>query len=481
MAEIDNSIPLNTLMSRQKPIYQGQPMTDLMNYGIQQDENAQKRKESADKKYREDMTRKVFGEALANGVDLDKAAQAVAKYDPDLAYRLLTQYRLDQTAKEKALSDRDSESVRIKLVSALNTINGRIAQMDSTDPQLADTRDLATSIQEEISSDTPSIQRAFTLIKLTEAQLAAIAKEKSDKLLAGGDGSDKKVISTDLPEGVTLDSSGQPIRNGKISNTLTDWYKSEMVDGYNKPVPYTGVTIDNATGAASPIKLAYDKALSDWEANNNTQKAKNKLSAEKAEIDKKGAEIAKRYSTKASGAVTALGSMATQLTSLIDKFNKGNYDLANFTDLKSTMADGRMTDSDVGLALGLSATEGVWQNALASLTGGKAGVAKLKDKGAAQDAINRTISAYNLALKNMANPPFTGKYAESAKKAWSDNSYSTDFSNLPASFTSVGGGSSTQKPSTIIPVDKVEGDVWNDNYFTYTIRGGNLMSKPRVN
>lgn len=124
MAELDNTIPLNTLMSRQKPIYQGQPMTELATYGIQQDEAQQKRTESADAKYREEMTRKVFGEALANGVDLEQAAKAVAKYDPELSYKLLTQYRMEKnsitTAENQAKKEADKATAESDILSTAN-------------------------------------------------------------------------------------------------------------------------------------------------------------------------------------------------------------------------------------------------------------------------------------------------------------------------------------------------------------------------
>jgi len=343
----------------------------------------------------------------------------LAKYKPEAAIKM----KSDEVQPDTY----DADKVRFKLVSALNSLNGRIGRMDASDPTLGSMQSIADGVRKEITSDAPSYQNAFMLLK------------KADSLSGGNDATvvekEEVVVPSGLPTGMSVDPNTQSaIRNQKVSNVTTDWYHMEDVDGEPKPVPFDGI---NITNAPDNVSKQYEKAMDVWEKENDSALSGRATAA----ANKMGEKIAKRYWGKQASVGKAMTDISTQLRSLMDKFKSGSYDLANFADLKSTMADGRMTDSDVGLALGLNVGEGIWQNALSYLSGGKAGVSKLKDKDAARDAINRTIEAYNIALKNIQNPPFTGQYANQAKDAWVRNSYQTDFSNIPRSFTKIGGGS----------------------------------------
>jgi hypothetical protein len=162
-----------------------------------------------------------------------------------------------------------------------------------------------------------------------------------------------------------------------------------------------------------------------------------------------------------------LGEIGVQITSLVDKFNRGDYNLANFSDLKSTMADGRMTDTDVGLALGMSTSEGFVQNMKSWLTGGKGGIETLNNKEAARVAINRTIDEYNRTLQAFKNPRFGGKYADAARQAWEEKSFETLTSTLRPPFAPIPSDSPGRK----------DGDTWEDGEYIYRIVNGKTQRK----
>lgn len=357
---------------------------------------------------------------------LTRAAEAMMPYDPTGAFNLLDKREALDVKRLQAEGKQSSDDVRIKLVSAWNTLNNRIAQAGSDDPGLDGMRNLSKRMQAEVASNTPSLQNAFSL--LGEAETVLVPPP------AGGQS--PPPITTQSGSSVNA-ATKQVLRGGKVSSVATDWYTRSPVDGYNKPILVEGVDIANAP---DNVKEEYRKELESWNKNNSSAKAAGAAAGAKT----KGAEIAKRYYNKSSDAAKALGGMATQLTSFIDKYNNKRYDLINFADLKNSMNDGRMTDSDVGLALGLDAAEGAWQNALSYVTGGKAGIAKLKDPATARTALNQIIDAYNLAYRNITNPPFSGPYKEQARKAWVDQSYSTDFSGLHAPFTKVSGNNADE-------------------------------------
>lgn len=364
---------------------------------------------------------------------LRSGAEAYMKYDPDTAYSWLQQAEDLKVKRDNKTKEKDPETIRFKLASNLNALNARISAAKADDPTLDGMRELARSIQKQISADVPSLQAAYILLNESDKVLDENTEVDDDSEVGG-----VQKLQGNLPEGVRA-VRGQPVINDKVSDTPTDWYYLVEEDGARKPYIYNGLDAQNMP---DNVEKKYNDAMLNWNRNNKT--AKN--AAGDAEAKKKGIEIAKNLATGIPATVDKLASIATQLRSLIDKFNKGDYNLANFANLKSTMADGRMTDSDVGLALGLKTTEGFIQNVKSWATGGKAGVGALDDKESARTAINMTIDEYNKTMGNMLKPAFTGKYSEYAKKAWEDNSYSTRFAHLPSSFEKLSGGGGGTKP-----------------------------------
>lgn len=378
------------------------------------------RKRRADKLVSDAM--KELGSDASQIDKYKKASEVMMPFDSDKAKQwsqMASQLESDSVVKEKSPDD-----IRYKLVSNLNSLNARMSGMESSDLALAPLQKLATSIQSEIAKDVPSMQRAYILLDQSNEAINDNADKPTNL-----ESDNKDII---IPQGVTVQNK-TAIRNNKKSDISTDWFKVEEEDGFNKPVLHEGLDYYNMP---EQVKKRYDEALKKWNSNNDTTRQK---SSEAGKM-KKGEAIAKRMGSYAKETSKGLSSMATSLESLISKYNAGDYALANFKDLKSTMDDGRMTEGDVSIALGLDASSGIFQGILSRLSGGNISNTKLRDKETARTAINNAVNLYNKAIQKVSNPPFKGRYADYANQAYKDGEYSFYFGDLPNNFSVVGGG-----------------------------------------
>lgn len=407
------------------------------------------RLEAAKKELAKRKKQKETGDQSAPGVppeveakarQYENAADAIMEFDPAMALKYRQQAEAIRNPTTETASNRDPETIRFKLISNLNALNARIANADSGDVTLPSMQKLAAAIQNEIRQGLPSAQRAYELGTQSDAALQE-TNEAYTPIEVAKDGT--PVPPADIPDGVTI-QNGVAIRNQKESTTPSDWFKMVEEDGASKPTVHSGL---NKINMPKSVEDKFDVALEKWSTSNNSYKE----SQRQAAANEKGKAVAKMLSAGIPKTAEKLGEIAQQLTSLISKYNSGDYNLANFADLKGTMADGRMTDSDVGLALGLSASEGFFQNLKSWATGGKGGIEKLNDKDAAREAINRTIDQYNRTIGQMRSPTFTGQYKDEASKAWQDMSYSSRFSHLTPSFSKLPGGASSSTPSPAGP------------------------------
>jgi len=420
------------------------------------------KKELAKRKNRPADAPKIETEKEIQARKYEAAADALMEYDPATALK----YRQEaQALRELPPVDegQDPETVRFKLVSNSNAIFGMLAKMASNDPQRPVFLELLESIKSEIAADMPSLQRAYVLIKqsddaITNAGSAggAVSASTSASTTATESAQSTSIDSQlALNPGTVLDpQTGTVARGGTTSDVATDWFNVLDEDGAKKPVMREGVNYYNMP---QDVKKVFDEQIDIWNRTNDTAKRK----AAEAKKAKAGEKIADRYSTSFNKSYDKLREIATQITSLKDKFAKGDYNLANFSDLKKTMADGRMTDSDVGLALGLSTSEGFFQNLKSWATGGKAGIGELNDKEAAATAINRTIAEYNQTMQKILTPNFVGTYAEAAKKAYEDRSAATMFVDLPKEFSPVAGGtggSTKEKETTLERLRRIKAE-----------------------
>jgi hypothetical protein len=461
----DNTIPLNFLTGKMAtPIYQGTPMMDLMKVGQTVQKEAETKLKADAVSNREEQVRKALSEAIEQGVSLDKAAQAVAKYDPELAFKLMKEFRDGQ-------AEKDPESVRFKLQSALNALNGRIAQMDADDPSLPGQNALAQSIQDEISKDIPSMQNAYTLIKKAEASTGLTPTTVAPVNPVA------PVVPTGTPEGVTVDqTTHQPLRNGKVSNVATDWFTLTVVDGYNKPMATPDVSLNNAP---PEIKAEFNKALDEWKAKNNT--------AVKAGKAAKNTGEAKAWvktfleTMRLNPLIDKARAARSELNNIISEVKAGNYASANLKPFKDVM--GAMSAGEYGIATDSPAAamagsipfvgEGIatW---LASDKFNSEEQAYERTNAAIQ-SYNQLIGAYvaeNLIPPENSNPERIAALNDSPIVAGLRTALGTKLSGI-----SKGGTVTDATPSTTIPKGKKEGDVWSDQYFDYTIRGGLLRSR----
>jgi hypothetical protein len=387
MTELDTNIPLNFLSGKYiTPWYKGTPISDLYTISKQTEQTA---KEVADKnaiKDREEKVREALASALEDGVSLDEAARAVAKYDINLSYKLLKEFNDEKTAVSP-------ENVRYRLSGLLSTSMGALNQLASNDPARPGYLELVASLRKELAADIPSMQRAFVLFK----QADALGEGAVSTVPTVSDMSSIPDVSVPVVAGTTIIGK-EVFRNGKESATPTDWFSLETIDGYPKPIVTAGADIANAD---SVVQSSYKNALADWEKNNTpAKKAATEAATEaetKAEIKKWVADFIKTYNlvSFSEGATKARAA----LQNAVNEFKGGNYATANLKVFKEVM--GAMSTGEYSIATGSPFAAAITALPfLGDAIGNALAVKKFNSKEDAQHRIEDAIEAFNTTVSS---------------------------------------------------------------------------------
>lgn len=86
------------------------------------------------------------------------AASALMEKDPTKAMELLNKAEVIREKKK----ENDPETIRFKIASNLNTVNGLLQRMDPADPERKWNITLKTELEKQLGSDSPSLQLAYT-------------------------------------------------------------------------------------------------------------------------------------------------------------------------------------------------------------------------------------------------------------------------------------------------------------------------------
>ena len=297
--------------------------------------------------------------------------------------------------------------------------------VDVESKEYKDTETLIGLMQDELAGAEPSLQNVYAKAAAGGAMPAKDAVEDTTEETMG---------NVEVKNGIVY-------RNNRPSVAYTDWVETIEEDGADKPYQVEGSDIRNAS---ERIQTQYEQELDEWAKTNDTARAQAKKAKASKEAKTKGEAIAKKFAQAIPETAKRLRAVSRQINILRNMYNRGEYDLSNFASLKQGMADGRMTDSDVALAVGMDVDEGVLQRMKKWVAGDNVGIGKLNNKENAAETLNLIVDAYNANMKNLLTPSFSGKYAKQAKQAWEDNSYSTAFADLPKSFANVYGNGKPQ-------------------------------------
>lgn len=220
------------------------------------------------------------------------AAISLMEKDPTKAMELLNKAEVIRNKKK----ENDPETIRFKIASNLNTVNGLLQRMDPADPERKWNITLKTELEKQLGSDSPSLQLAYTNA-VAEYNKAPIVKDepkeepKATPVVTTGSPFSNyndaiSTINSELgkikTQGPALTETVKLLRQRiNASNLTIDKTKRDLLLGEldtqekNKPKAKGEVDIDKkvdelfAASSSQPVPAAYaryDKALNAYNA-----------------------------------------------------------------------------------------------------------------------------------------------------------------------------------------------------------------------
>lgn len=364
------------------------------------------------------------------------------------------------------------QTIRMKLFSSANSMSSKMKGLNVDSKNYDQAKRMQNWMYEEANKENPTLRMPLTVIYDEgdgdggKGVVDPTDPEFANKVLEGS--SDEKA-SGNLIKGTSI-SNGSVQKKGNISSQAGDWYELKEVDGFNKPALRSDAI--DVLNMPIAVRKLYDADLEKWKSNNDTAKSRGNTAA----VLKKAEELYSKFKPIYTKRAAGLMDISFQLRSLMAKYNDGDYALANFSDLKTTMNDGRMTDGDVSIATGLTGVGAIWQGIASNLSGSNWANQKLTSKENARTAINRIIQGYQDTVEGLSNPRFNGKYKEQLREVHNNQSYGT---LIPTDkFAKLGGSTKAPESEQMFEsngkLTPTELGILNDLYEEYTANGGKL-------